>query len=296
MARARNFCFTINNYTEEDKNVVENIECKYIIYGFEKGKKETPHIQGYIEFKNARTVKGLSKSLKRASIRIAKGTGDENFEYCSKSGVFFERGKKKEQGERKDLVELKDEIIKGLDLDELILDDPMSFHQYGRTLERITDIKLRTLSRTEPTIGVWLFGPTGSGKSKRAFENYSNKTHYLWKDDKGWQDGYKQQDTVIVDDFRGNICYADILKLADRHPWFVPRRGREPMPFISKKVIITSSLRPEEVYNNLSKNDSMEQLYRRYTVIHVGPEFDTEVVRGNNDPDLCVSDFLERGY
>ena len=51
MDRAAAWCYTLNNYTEEEK---ENLwkEGTYQIQGYEKGSNGTPHIQGYIEFKN----------------------------------------------------------------------------------------------------------------------------------------------------------------------------------------------------------------------------------------------------
>ena len=97
-------------------------------------------------------------------------------------------------------------------------------------------------------------------------ERYHPDTHYVWKDDKGWQDGYSGQETVIVNDFRGSIPYGELLNLVDKWPHFVPRRGREPAPFLAKKFIVTSSLTPEQVYHNLAASDSLDQLSRRFKV------------------------------
>ena len=41
------------------------------------------------------------------------------------------------------------------------------------------------------------------------------------------------------------------------------------MPFLSKKIIITSALRPEEVYHNLSQHDSINQLKRRIELVEL---------------------------
>ena len=58
MDRAAAWCYTLNNYTEEEK---ENLwkEGTYQIQGYEKGSNVTPHIQGYIEFKNAKRLSSL---------------------------------------------------------------------------------------------------------------------------------------------------------------------------------------------------------------------------------------------
>ena len=63
MSRARAWCFTINNYTIEEINACDEIECNYIIYGDEIGDTGTPHLQGYIEFENAKTLTSVRKSL-----------------------------------------------------------------------------------------------------------------------------------------------------------------------------------------------------------------------------------------
>ena len=81
---------------------------------------------------------------------------------------------------------------------------------------------------------------------------------------------------VIFDEFRGQIPFNELLRIVDIHPTYsVRRRCREPMPFISKKVIITSALPPWEVYKHLDQGDSLAQLYRRftfYTIFFVKPK------------------------
>ena len=77
------------------------------------------------------------------------------------------------------------------------------------------------------------------------------------------------QDTVILNDFRGNLKYEELLQLVDKWPKSVKRRNRQPMPFVSKHIIITSSLPPEQVYVQRNEKDSLDQLLRRITVIEM---------------------------
>ena len=267
----RNYCFTLNNYTETEVEQLKAIGCSYILLGREVGEQGTPHIQGYVEFENSKRLTTLKKINPRIHWEPRKGTQEQAIEYCKKDNRWEEYGKKKEQGQRKDLDAIKDDILKGKKVDELAIENPEIVHQYGRTLDRIEDIALRKQFRTEMTQGVWLWGETAVGKSHIAFDGYNPETHYLWANDGKWWDGYRGQEIVIMNDFRGEIAYNELLQLIDKWPYKVPRRGREPMPFVSKKVIITSSLPPEKIYKSKGE-DKLEQLLRRLTV--------TEVVRG----------------
>lgn len=275
--KSRGFCYTLNNYNQKEVEILENLECEYHIMGYEKGEKGTPHIQGYFYFKNARSFRATMKILTRWKLFIAKGSAEENFNYCSKQGEYKEFGKIPKQGERSDLKKITDEILEGKQVNTIAIDNPNLYHQYGRTLNKIEDLRMRQQYRTEMTEGIWYYGPTGVGKSHRALKDYTPETHYIIPEDNGWWDAYTQQETVVINDFRGQIRYGEMLQMVDKWPYFVKRRGREPLPFTSKKVIITSSLPPDETYYNRNAEDKIEQLLRRFKVYKI-TDTDTEVL------------------
>lgn len=108
MSRSRSWCFTLNNYTEEDVTALRVFyqagSVRYLIIGREVGQEGTPHLQGYIVLHNARTLRGLKTILgDRYHLESSKGNSDQNYEYCSKDGDFEEHGErpvsKKKQGE-----------------------------------------------------------------------------------------------------------------------------------------------------------------------------------------------------
>lgn len=273
MSRARNYCFTINNWIPEDWDKL--VECDFftfLIMGKEIAPTTgTPHLQGYFEMKDGKTISAIIKKLglSRHCIHLeaAKGSSNDNIKYCSKGTDVFTKGKPKKQGERTDLEEIKNDILNGKKVDDICLENPMLYHQYGRTLTKIEDIALRKQFRTEMTTCDWYCGPTGIGKSHIAFANFNPETHYLWKnDDNGWQDSYCGQHTVIINEFRGNITYGRLLELIDIWPTEVRRRNRPALPFVSKHIIITSPMAPYEIYHNLEKSDSLLQLKRRVKV------------------------------
>jgi len=254
---------------------------KYMIIGFEVGESGTKHIQGYVDFNNPRVLGGVRGKVPYAHWEPRRGTASQAAEYCKKEGDFHEYGEPGKQGQRADLVLLKEQIVGGVRVDSMVMDDPVAFHQYGRTLNKIEDLAMRRKWRTEMTRGTWYHGKTGVGKSHIAFDGFGTDTHYVFPNDNGWWDGYTQQPTVIFNDFRGEIPYNEMLQLIDKWPYSVRRRNREPMPFTSTSVIITASLPPWEVYCQRNNRDSIQQLLRRVEVIELTGSHDgTEVPGG----------------
>lgn len=270
--RARNYCVTLNNYTEEDyKNFCE-CKCKYIVVGKEVGKSGTPHLQTYVEFSEGISMAQLKKRLMCKKLHCGEryGTAEEASDYCKKDGDYFEKGTLSKQGARKDLLKLKDEIMNGKKVTEICLEDPVKFHQYERTLNKIEDLRMRSVYRTEMTKGIWYYGKSGVGKSHKAFEGFTPETHYVYPYDNGWWDGYAQQNVVIINEFRGqeHMTYSKLLNLVDKWPVTVKRRNREPMPFTSKCVIITSDKRPDLCYEDI-EGSAWDQFERRFEVINI---------------------------
>lgn len=280
MSRSRGWVFTLNNYTEEQIDTIKTLSkenCRYIVFGKEVAPTTgTPHLQGYVYFDHAKTMGGVKKNIGINNIwlHVANGSPTANTTYCSKDGQVFEYGEKPSQGKRTDINELKIMILEGKStVDEITIENPEAYHQYGRTLEKIEDISHRSKFRTTMTKGTWITGETGSGKSHTAFKDYNPKTHYLFNtEDKGWWDGYTGQKTVIINDFKGEIKYGTLLQLIDKWPYTVPRRNRPPMPFTSEEVIITSIMKPNEVYHNLNAKDGIDQLLRRISIIEKSTE------------------------
>lgn len=86
--RARQFCFTLNNYTQNDIDTiihyVISLNGEYIIGKEIAPSTGTPHLQGYIKMKNAISFTALKKIIPKAHIEIARGTKIENINYCNK--------------------------------------------------------------------------------------------------------------------------------------------------------------------------------------------------------------------
>ena len=268
----------------DDPPIPDEKKVRYLLYAPEEcpttGKK---HWQGYAYFKNEVSIKTAQKSLKCPKQHFEPAIADSI--KCQQSYIvgpyekdgkvkpynpdFVEFGDPPNQGKRTDLNQVKDNILSGdTTAEDIMVENPMMYHQYGRTIDKLEDLRMSKVYRTEMTTCDWYCGPTGIGKSHWAFKDFHPDSHYVLPNDNGWWDNYKQQETVIINDFRGHIPYNELLQLIDKWPHQVKRRGRPPLPFTSKRVVITSSLCPEEVYSNRLKEDKIEQLLRRTKVIN----------------------------
>ncbi|MGL6008997.1 MAG: hypothetical protein ACRC1D_06015 [Culicoidibacterales bacterium] len=119
MSRGKNWCFTLNNYTNEDYErliqLVENEECAYIIFGKEVGDSGTPHLQGFVAFSKRVYLTDVRKRVSiQAHFELARLV-PESIEYCKKDGDYFEDGViPTGQGKRTDIDDFKNDVKRGL--------------------------------------------------------------------------------------------------------------------------------------------------------------------------------------
>lgn len=247
---------------------------QYLVYQVEEcPSTQKLHLQLYVQYRGQVAFSTVKKDFPKSHIEKSKGSDVDNHAYCTKEATRvegpWEFGDRKAQGRRADLDAVVECAIKG-GLSAVRSERPAEYVLYHRGLTSLLDGRLKDelpSHRTWMTTAEWLHGPTGVGKSHRAFDGYSPATHYLWKlDDKEWQDGYVGQSVVIINDFRGEIKYNTLLNLIDKWPYEVSRRYLGPIQFLARHIILTSSMTPEQVYHNRVAEDKIEQLLRRVRV------------------------------
>jgi len=101
----RAWCFTLNNYTEEERDALRSLKCKYIVFGYERGEEGTPHLQGYVHLSTQKTLSAMKKFIPRAHLEPRRGTIDEAVDYCKKDGDFEEYGEKPKTQQEKGVSE-----------------------------------------------------------------------------------------------------------------------------------------------------------------------------------------------
>lgn len=253
---SRNWCWTLNNYTDEDLQKIGEWDCKYLVYGKEKGENNTPHLQGYVEFEGSKKLTTLKKLHEKIHWETRKGSRDEAINYCKKDKNTFEKGMAiKTQGKRNDLVRIKQMVKDGKNTKD-IWDEAPSF-QAMKMAE--IGLKLYEEKRSWKPEVFWFCGPTGTGKTKKAFEMAVNP----WVSGRNlkWWEGYDGHADVIIDDFRGDFCtFHELLRILDRYEYRIETKGGS-RQLRARRIWLTSCKTPFEVYPNVGED--VAQLIRR---------------------------------
>lgn len=116
------------------------------------------------------------------------------------------------------------------------------------------------------------WGPTGVGKSRRAWDEASLQAYPKDPRTKFW-DGYSGQENVVIDEFRGGIDISHLLRWLDRYPTIVEIKGSSTV-LRARNIWITSNLEPARWYPDLD-NDTLAALMRRLEVLHLAePQYE----------------------
>lgn len=292
------WCFTVNNYTEEQMEILKNFaidHCKYLTYGKEVGEKcGTPHLQGYLALLKKKKGNALKKMLFSSfsyRLKCKKSTVKQAVAYCHKDGIITEYGTMpQEQGEAggeatKEKYWCAWDSAKKNNLDDI---DPQILVTHYGNLKRIAhDYKImpKDLEWTDPP-NEWIHGTTGVGKSFKARKE--NPNAFLKQPNKWW-DRYSGEDSVIIEDLGMTHSYlGDHLKIwADKYSFPVEIKGSGDR-IRPKKIIITSNYAITDIWKD---PNIYLPLMRRFKVIHITKAWDA--TDNNNQCIVCEKDLCE---
>ena len=216
--RAKNWVFTLNNYTEEDENRLKEIECKWIIYGHEEAPETgTKHLQGAICFQGRRDFNALQKLFKW-HIEVMRGTPQDSKTYCTKEDPlhYFESGEMPKstrissEEKKIDWEEIYQLAIEGK-FEEIRRD---VFLRYYKNLKQLyfdnrEDSDMNEMDNQElKKHFLWIWGPTGTGKShtaRRIAKELGCEKPYL-KGLNKWWNGYDYQKVTIIEEADPKHC------------------------------------------------------------------------------------------
>jgi len=109
------------------------------------------------------------------------------------------------------------------------------------------------------------WGATGTGKSLRAW-NEAGQSAYGKDPRSKWWCGYRGEENIVIDEFRGGIDISHMLRWTDRYPCTVETKGGS-KPLVARKLWITSNLDPRKWYADLD-DETLAALLRRFNITH----------------------------
>lgn len=323
--RSRGYAFTINHPSpglREDLIQYFTDRARYLVIGSEIGAGGTPHLQGFIYFRNPQefaAVKRLFKDL-HPHLESIRGSPKQNREYCIKDGDYLEMGDLPVQGKRNDLEEIRERIVEGA-TDLQVAESSFSqwcvyrrsFSEYRRMVSRV--------ERDWKTVVVWCYGPTGTGKTKGAFLGCDdimqtcrlydspqlapilpgdrhqgsielpgdNENRRLWTSQPFI---LPTSDFSWFDGYSGQpVVILDDYRGAGNFDYLLRLLDRYPMDvpikggFVNwapRLLFITSNLSPRECFQSLS-TDTLLPLYRRIDFLLFKPSIDSSFIDKTNE-------------
>lgn len=256
----KSWCYTINNYTDQDINQLKAFVTNRHRCAKEVGESGTPHLQGTITFPKSMRLTAIKKLLPRAHLEPCKQI-DASLNYCTKGEIVIDTTNN-EQGKRSDLDNAID-ILKSKGLTAVAEETPTIFVKYSKGLSALQQ-RLLLKSKNDFVTEVHVFwGKAGVGKSRRCRE-ICNDIYNVPEPINGtvWFDNYDGEEAILLDDFYGWLKYHTLLQFTDRYPLQVPVKGG----FVCRqwtKVFITSNDPPEDWYHR----DEIDALNRRITSV-----------------------------
>lgn len=272
MPSGRNWLFTINNPQDGDTPHPNwPTWVKIVIFQQETGTEGTVHLQGYLEAKQSVRMSQICRLLPRAHLEKRKGTRAHAIAYVTKeetrSGETVYYGITKLKCTQ--LLSSKSTTVASLQ--KMILENPTMTEEqiadehfnlwvrYHRAIAKY--LLFKTPVRNWAVEVIIVIGPTGTGKSRWAMDNFE---HAYWKQRSQWWDGYGRHSEIIIDEFYGWLPFDLLLRLCDRYPLLLETKGGQ-VQCVCNKIIITSNTPPHKWYNNCY----FDSLKRRFSKILV---------------------------
>jgi len=231
----RRICFTANipeEKTWEDfdlETLRVRLNPEYMICGKETASTGQKHYQGYLEFskqkKGSTVMNQFSTWGIKAHLEAAMGTSSQNKDYCSKEDtepfLFGKPTGNDGQGSRTDLGMMFQAVAEGVNGADLVAIDPAKWAVHRKALEEYRSILAP--KRAWPSKLVFLWGPTGHGKTAHAMELEPEVVHYR----EPFLQGYTgHSENVLFDDFNWKKMDPKYwLTLCDRYPMSVEVKG-----------------------------------------------------------------------
>lgn len=271
--RYRNWVFVWNNYPDDYRLFLDAVVARYIIAGEEVAPTTgTPHLQGFIVFRNPLRKRTVLQRLPGSHLIPALGSVSQNELYCRKTRpsdpvpneVVYERGDKPlSNAEKGELEQARYQnawdFAKSGDIESIDADIRVRLYS---SIRRIEKDFMPSVERLDAPCGIWIYGLSGAGKSRAVLDAYPS---LYPKPRNNWWDGYQREDVVLLDDVdKFDVALGGKLKhWADCYPFIGENKGGS-LKIRPKKFFVTSQYTIEQIWADA---ETQEALLRRFTVI-----------------------------
>lgn len=276
--QGRKWLLTINNPSAHDLSheaiaavlgKLKNLD--YWCMCDEIGQSETYHTHVFIYRSNPIRFSALKNKFPVAHIDFCRGSCVENRAYVLKDGekynkssdghydytdtsgkqhlgvnysdTFLEFGivPEEKQGERTDMSKLYDMVKDGLSDFQIIDSNPRYIQQLDKIEAVRQIIRYEQFKNSFRDLSVsYIFGETGSGKTRYVMETYGYENVYRVTDYDHPFDGYRGQDVIVFEEFRSSLKVQDMLNYLDGYPCELPCRYNNKYACFTKVYIITN--------------------------------------------------------
>lgn len=260
--RFRMWLCTLNNPKVSLKDLFDLFNPQYMCGQLEKGESGTEHFQFYLHFSKQvyfTQLKKLNDQVHYIGVHINNGADN----YCLKEdtridGPYEFGSKPLQRNSRLDWDSVFNNAKSGNF--ELIPSD-IKVRCYSN-LKKIEKDNL-VCTDSSDVRGVWIYGPSGSGKSRLAREQYPGAYFKLCNK---WWDGYYGQKSVIMDDFgKEHHVLGYHLKIwADRYGCILETKGGASCSFFDS-FVVTSQYSIEQIWKD--DKETIDALNRRFKKI-----------------------------
>lgn len=292
-SQSRKWLLTINNPI---KKGFSHSQIEEILKGFkslvyycgadETGVEGTFHTHLFLAFSSATRFSTLKRKFQGAHFDMARGLCSQNKDYVFKEGKWlndlkgetndrnshFEWGEMpvERQGKRNDLDDLLDMLKSGMTNTEILDENPSYIMQIDRMDKVRQEYLFQRFRNIDRLVNVtYVFGKTGTGKTRDIMQRYGYENVYRVTDYKHPFDNYKGQDVLLLDEYRSNFTISFMLDLLDRYPLELPCRYNNKCACFTK-IYIVSNVSLGEQYKNVKneEKESYNAFLRRIHNIH----------------------------
>lgn len=271
--RGKHWVFTYNfpeDYDEPDEETCEELAQilwsklgtgEFAVLQLERAPStDRLHFQGTFSLtervRRTQLVTLMTPEFSGIHLELRRGTMEQAVEYSSKEetricGPFrFGTQPHAQQGRRTDIEKAMDLLKTGKTPAAVAMEIPSSLRLYSQMQAFQADIMQ---DRSEQTRFIWIYGPSGSGKSVLASEMASrlcggSQSVYHKNPSNKWWFRYTGQEVVVFDNFAtDSMSWTDFCTLGDASPLYRERKGGS-VSFCAKYVIFTSVWSPEDYH------------------------------------------------